>query len=77
MPLFDFQCESCETTFEFFVRAGEKPSCPQCHGDHLQKLMSAPAGHVVGGTSRGLPIASSCPPRDAPPCHPHCCRIQQ
>jgi putative FmdB family regulatory protein len=75
MPLFEFRCRSCGDEFEQLVRNAETPACPDCASTELDKLMSAPVGHVSG---RALPIASgACPPSDAPPCSPHCCRLPQ
>ncbi|MFN0195782.1 MAG: FmdB family zinc ribbon protein [Planctomycetaceae bacterium] len=73
MPIFEFRCEKCQDSFELLVRSSEKPACPQCHSTRLEKLLSAPAGHIRGDQS--LPIASGCPPSDAPPCSPNCCRL--
>lgn len=73
MPIFEFECEQCDSRFELLVRNGEKTACPECGSRKLEKLLSATAVHAQG--SRGLPIASSCPPGDAPPCSPHCCRL--
>ncbi|SFI10116.1 FmdB family zinc ribbon protein [Planctomicrobium piriforme] len=77
MPIFDFQCQDCGAESEIFVRGGQAPVCGQCQSKRVEKLMSAPAGHVAGGT-RSLPVmGSSCPPSDAPPCSPRCCRLPQ
>jgi putative FmdB family regulatory protein len=74
MPIFEFHCANCHTEFEELIRGSEQPHCPNCSSTKLEKLMSAPAGHVAGN----LPMApAGCPPMDAPPCHPHCCRLPQ
>jgi len=41
MPIFDFHCAPCDTTFEKMVRSGEAVTCPHCGGT-VDKLMSAP-----------------------------------
>lgn len=71
MPLFEYRCQSCDQEFELLVRSGEQPACPDCQGTKLEKLISAHAAHVGGG----LPLMSSCPPSNAPPCSPTCCRL--
>ncbi|WP_437192010.1 FmdB family zinc ribbon protein [Planctomicrobium sp. SH527] len=77
MPVFDFRCEDCGAISEVFVRGGQAPVCEQCQSERLEKMMSAPAGHVAGG-ARSLPVmGGSCPPMGAPPCNPHCCRLPQ
>lgn len=75
MPTFEFHCSDCQQEFEIFVRNQEQPVCPKCQSKKLEKLISAPAGRVAGGT---LPmLGESCPPMDAPPCNPNCCRLPQ
>ena len=71
MPLFEYRCQTCESEFEVLVRSGEKPACPRCDSKKLEKLISAHAAHVSGGLS----MTSACPPSDAPPCSPTCCRL--
>lgn len=73
MPLFEYRCEKCDHDFEVLVRAGEVPHCPTCDSKKLEKLMSVSAARVGGALS----ITSACPPSDAPPCSPTCCRLPQ
>jgi putative FmdB family regulatory protein len=42
MPLYDFRCKQCEAVSELLISAGSNPVCPQCGGDSLEKLLSAP-----------------------------------
>ncbi|WP_145199587.1 FmdB family zinc ribbon protein [Thalassoglobus polymorphus] len=73
MPTFEYHCQKCEQEVEVFVRGQEKPVCPSCQSQKLEKLISAPAGRVSGGS---LPVmGEACPPSDAPPCNPNCCRL--
>lgn len=73
MPTFEYRCRSCRRDFEFLVRGADEAVCPDCGSRESDKLLSAPLGHV-SGQSGSLPFAS-CPPSDAPPCRPGCCRI--
>ncbi len=74
MPIFEYECTNCQTQFELLVRNGEKPRCEKCDSTKVEKLLSAPVSHVSGSSS--LPVTGgSCPPSDAPPCHPNCCRL--
>lgn len=42
MPLFDFRCRACEHVFEVLVRPGSAaPSCPQCQGTDLERLLAS------------------------------------
>jgi putative FmdB family regulatory protein len=41
MPLFEYQCKRCGSTFEALIRPGApSPSCPECHSGELEKLLS-------------------------------------
>lgn len=73
MPIFEYQCEDCSSEFELLVHSGESPECPSCGTRRLNKLFSAPAAPVIRGDT--LPMAGGCPPSDAPPCRPNCCRL--
>jgi putative FmdB family regulatory protein len=59
MPLYDFRCNTCETTFELLAKAGSAPGCPEC-GATLEKLVSAPqapgktAGILASARSQAL-----------------------
>ena len=75
MPIFEYQCDKCEHEFELLILGSTQPECPACGSgsDRLTKLFSVPAAPVMHGGS--LPMASSCPPSNAPPCRPNCCRL--
>ena len=62
MPLFEYECRDCGNHFEYLTRAEQRPSCPTCSSEDLQKLLSgfavntngngsadAAAGDAVGG----------------------------
>jgi len=60
MPIYEYACSECNSSFELLVRGGESPACPTCHSAKLEKLLSVPAAHTGG-----LPLAD----RDWPgPC---------
>lgn len=49
MPLFDFQCNACQSQFEKLVRGKDVPTCPRCGSTALEKLLVsklAPAGKI-------------------------------
>lgn len=73
MPIFEYACESCGKEFEALVRGAERPECPDCGTEDVSKLFSAPAAPVMSGGA--LPLAGSCPPPEAGPCSPGCCRL--
>jgi putative FmdB family regulatory protein len=45
MPIYEYRCAGCGQEFERLVRpsstpADEVPSCPSCHGQDLEQLLS-------------------------------------
>jgi putative FmdB family regulatory protein len=71
MPIYEYECETCEHTFEALVFPGEQPECPQCHATQLKRAMSLPAAPVENSV-RQTPCQSS-----GPPCGPVCGRWGQ
>lgn len=43
MPLFDFVCTACGSSFELLVRGSNAPVCPECGSAALEKQVSMPA----------------------------------
>jgi putative FmdB family regulatory protein len=74
MPLFEYRCTHCQHEFEALVRDATWPACPECGAAQPEKLLSAVSARVSGSGS--LPISAACPPSDAPPCGPGCCRLR-
>lgn len=65
MPLYEYVCDACRHEVEVLVRSEtERPSCPDCGSDRLQKLLSVPAGHT---SNAAAPAAE---PRRQPPAGP-------
>ena len=52
MPTYDYKCEHCNNTFEFFQSMKDDPMtlCPECGHNELKKLVSMPAGLIFKGT---------------------------
>jgi putative FmdB family regulatory protein len=52
MPTYDYKCEHCNNTFEFFQSMKDDPMtlCPECGHEALKKLVSMPAGLIFKGT---------------------------
>ena len=57
MPIYEYDCSSCDNHFELLVRSGERPACPECGSMELEKQLSVPAPHSTA--SKSLPIAGS------------------
>ena len=60
MPLYEYRCKNCDSTFERIVFAGDTDSisCPCCDGDQVEKLISCVS--FLGGSSIGT-CASNTP----------------
>ena len=59
MPIFEYQCMDCHTTFERLILRADNaaaPACPQCHGEQTAKQFSTFSAHS-GGAS-GMPSAA-------------------
>ncbi len=50
MPLYEYRCTQCHTTFEVLQRAKDKPpqKCPKCGGGPIEKRISSPAIQFKG-----------------------------
>ena len=55
MPLFDYRCANCDHRFEAMQRLNEPAlsTCPSCHQEGLEKLISAPAVQSAAGGGGG------------------------
>jgi len=43
MPIYEYECKSCNQRFEVFQLPGEdgmKVFCPRCHGENIVKVIS-------------------------------------
>lgn len=50
MPLYEYQCEACEHTFEALQKMSDAPlvHCPDCDAPELRKLVSAVGFRLKG-----------------------------
>jgi putative FmdB family regulatory protein len=56
MPIFDFECNSCQHIWEDFVSTSAKmpDECPNCNSKEMRKLISCPSLGVVELTGHDL-----------------------
>jgi len=40
VPLYDYRCNACDHQFELLVRTNDKPACPACGSENLERLLS-------------------------------------
>lgn len=62
MPIFEYICEDCGTSFEKLVRnaAANGVACPSCGQDHLKRQFSTFAARSNGASSAAAEMPS-CP----------------
>jgi len=61
MPIYRFKCKKCENEFEDLVmKRGETSPCPECGSKKVERMVSAPAKHVVKGADGTLCDTQSC-----------------
>ena len=72
MPLYTYQCNQCQATFE--VRAtfkekemGLEPECPECHRKEARQRLSTGLFIRVGGDGAALTMPA-CGPNAGPGC---------
>ena len=52
MPLYEYQCNDCESQVELLIRSQEEtPECPDCGSTRLMRLLSVPTAHTSGNSS--------------------------
>jgi putative FmdB family regulatory protein len=69
MPIYEYRCRGCETTFEALVRGDGIVTCPHCGSSSLNRLISVP---FVSSGQTARPAGRTCCGReercDTPPC---------
>ena len=50
MPIYEYQCKSCNHSFELIQKISDSPAtqCPSCLGNNVEKLISAPGFQLKG-----------------------------
>ncbi|MGA2640731.1 MAG: zinc ribbon domain-containing protein [Spirochaetia bacterium] len=46
MPIFEYECTSCRSSFELLVRSGTLVACPSCKSGRIVKKLSLFAAHM-------------------------------
>jgi putative FmdB family regulatory protein len=47
MPIYEYRCRGCETTFDALVRGDGGVTCPHCGSPSLNRLISVPFASSV------------------------------
>jgi len=53
MPMYEYQCRSCDHKFELLVRESTRYECPKCTSRELEKQLSVFAVSAQGSSSGG------------------------
>lgn len=74
MPIFEYKCDQCGSTFEKLVRsAGTAPAaCPSCGHTAVTKQLSVFAAHAASSRGSGSELPMQCPSGGVCP-HPEVC----
>ena len=62
MPIYEYRCRHCAHEFEVLVRGRTTPTCAECGGVELDRLISLPRVHSGARKERSLAAAKK---RDA------------
>lgn len=55
MPIYEYDCKSCNTHVEVFLHnANQSPECPECGSTKLEKTLSVISAPVIAGQSSNL-----------------------
>ena len=46
MPIFEYKCTNCRSTFELLVRSDTRIACPSCESEKVVKKLSLFAAHT-------------------------------
>jgi len=63
MPIYDYRCSSCNSTYDVFHKTREVAEdvvCPSCGSHEHKKLMSVPASPNMGGSTVSVSSGDSC-----------------
>jgi putative FmdB family regulatory protein len=73
VPIYEYVCRTCAHAFEALVQNGEAVTCPHCHAEELERLLSLPA-RPANETGRDISPCMADP--SLPSCGPTCRRAR-
>ncbi len=47
MPIYEYECRDCRTSFELLMRSDTKVACPSCDSEKVVRKLSMFAAHVA------------------------------
>lgn len=68
MPLYEYECKSCDHVVEVLVRSpNEQVECPECGNEKIEQILSVPSAPSVKNRAN-LPMANPVESCQAPRC---------
>ncbi len=64
MPIYEYRCHDCGTTFSRLQRVGagaDGVRCPSCESEKIERLLSSFASGTSSTSAGASPTAHSCP----------------
>lgn len=61
MPLYEYECCSCQSQFELLIRGDEAPVCPECGATRVERLLSVTARPAQAGAADSFPVCNGPP----------------
>lgn len=58
MPIYEYECRECRTSFELFMRSDTKIACPSCESTKVVRKLSLFAAHV-GHSADAVPACAT------------------
>ncbi len=46
MPIYEYECRECRTSFELLMRSDTRVACPSCESEKVVRKLSIFAAHV-------------------------------
>ena len=47
MPIFEYECKECRSSFELLMRSDTRVACPTCQSDRVVRKLSMFAAHTA------------------------------
>jgi len=58
MPIYEYECRECRTSFELLMRSDTKVACPSCESGRVVRKLSLFAAHV-GHSPEAIPACAT------------------
>jgi len=58
MPIYEYECRECKTSFDLLMRSDTKVACPTCESERVVRKLSLFAAHV-GHRSETIPACAT------------------